>query len=71
VAIKLRIVDEQNAAVVDRSETMPPGTFSQNRQADYSYRLPLSTLKPGEYWLSIEAAIGKRSVKRDVRFTVR
>jgi hypothetical protein len=70
VAMTLRIVDEHNAAVVDRAETLPPGTFAQNRQADYSYRLPLSTLKPGEYWLSIEAAIGKRTARRDVRFSV-
>jgi VWFA-related protein len=71
VAVKVRIVDEKNTAVVDRTDTLPATVFSSGRQADYSYRLPLSTLKAGQYWLSIQAAIGKQSVRRDVRFSVR
>src|SRR6185369_5990259 len=68
VTIKVRIVDEKSAAVVDRTDALPATAFSAGRQADYSIRLPLSTLKAGQYWLSIEAAIGKRTVRRDVRF---
>jgi hypothetical protein len=71
VSMKIRIVDEHNTAVVDRAESLPATAFSRDRQADYSVRLPLASLKPGEYWLSIEAAIGKRTVRRDVRFGVR
>jgi VWFA-related protein len=70
-ALRIRLVDEHNTAVVDRTETLPAPAFSRNRQADYSLRLPLASLKPGEYWLSIEAAMGKRTVKRDLRFTVK
>jgi len=71
VSMRVRIVDEHNAAVVDHPESLPAQAFSHDRQADYAFRLPLSTLKSGEYWLSIEAAIGKRTVKRDVRFAVK
>lgn len=65
------IVDDHNTAVVDRTESLSATAFSRDRQADYWLRLPLSTLKPGEYWLSIEAAMGKRTVRRDMRFSVR
>jgi VWFA-related protein len=71
VALKIRLVDEHNAAVVNRVESLPAPAFSRSRQADYFLRLPLLSLKAGEYWLSIEAVSGKRSVKRDVRFAVR
>jgi hypothetical protein len=70
VAMKVRIVDEHDGAVFNRTETFPVTAFSRDRQADYSLRLPLSSLKPGEYWLSIEATAAKRTVRRDVRFTV-
>jgi VWFA-related protein len=71
VSLRVRIVDEHDAAVIDRPESLPATAFSHDRQVDYSFKLPLSTLKAGEYWLSIEAAIGKRTVKRDVRFRIR
>jgi hypothetical protein len=69
--MKIRIVDEHNAAVVNRVESLPATAFTRERQADFSVRLPLSSLKPGEYWLAIEATRGSVTARRDVRFTVR
>ena len=71
VMIHTRLVDEHNQAVIDRRTTLPAGAFARTRQADYSYGLPVSLLAPGEYWLSIEATSGKRTVRRDVRFLVK
>jgi VWFA-related protein len=71
VTMHVRIVDEHDVGVVDRTETLPVTVFSRERQADYAVRLPLSTLKTGEYWLAIEAKGGKASATRDVRFQVR
>jgi VWFA-related protein len=69
--MKIRIVDEHNAAVVNRVESLPATAFTRERQADFSVRLPLSSLKPGEYWLAIEATRWSVTARRDVRFTVR
>jgi hypothetical protein len=50
---------------------LPAGAFAHDRQADYSIRLPLSSFKPGEYWLAVTAAMGKNMATRDVRFRVK
>lgn len=71
VSMKIRVVDEHDATVLNRTETLPAGVFALDHRADYSVRLPLSGLAAGEYWLSIEAASGKRKVRRDVRFSVK
>ena len=41
------------------------------RPADYTYELPVSTLGPGAYLLTIEARLGSTTSRRDVRFSVR
>jgi hypothetical protein len=69
--MKIRIVDEHNAAAVNRTESLPATVFARDRQADFSVRLPLSSLKPGEYWLAIEATRGSVTARRDLRFTVK
>jgi VWFA-related protein len=71
VLVRTRIVDEHDALAMNRTETLRAQAFTSDRQADYFLRLPLSTLKPGEYWLSIEATVGKTTAKRDVRFSVK
>jgi len=71
MSMHVRIVDEHNAAVVERTEAVPAQAFTRDRAADYWMRLPLSSLKTGEYWLSIVATAGKATAKRDVRFSVK
>jgi hypothetical protein len=70
-SMRTRIVDGHNAAVLDHTEILPAQAFTRGRQADYFARLPLTSLKPGEYWLAIEAKSGRATARRDVRFTVR
>jgi VWFA-related protein len=71
VEVKTRIVDEHDVEVLNGRETLSAAAFSPERQADYALSLPLSTLSPGEYWLSIETSIGSRHASRDVRFSVK
>jgi len=71
VSMRVRIVNEQNVAIVDRTEALPAPAFARDRQADYFVRLPLENLTAGEYWLSIEATAAKHTARRDVRFGVR
>lgn len=39
-------------------------------KADYRFRLPIAELPPGEYLLTIDAAAGDHTAKRDVRFRI-
>jgi VWFA-related protein len=71
VTMTVRIANAQNAVVVDRAEPLPASAFARDQQADYRARLPLASLPPGEYWMSIEAAAGKATARRDVRFAIR
>jgi hypothetical protein len=71
VSIRTRIVDGKNASVLDHTELLPAQAFARGGQADYFVRLPLSSLKAGEYWLAIEAKSGRASDRRDVRFSVK
>ena len=49
--------------------TVPVNVWSQ--AADYQSRLPLATLKTGDYLLTVEATDGKTTARRDVRFRVK
>jgi hypothetical protein len=67
----VRLINEDNAVVVNQVDHLPAAAFSHGRQANYWYRLPLSSLRPGEYWLSLEAAAGLHTARRDIRFRMR
>jgi hypothetical protein len=41
------------------------------RTADVKYQIPMSKLSPGPHLLTIEAALGATTIRRDVRFEVR
>jgi VWFA-related protein len=72
VGLTTRIVDERDATIVNKTETLPPDRFAgATRFADYRFDLPMVTLARGEYLLTFEAVIGKVTKKRDVRFTVK
>jgi VWFA-related protein len=70
VAVRIRIVDEHDHAVIEESRSLP-ADFGQIRPADVSFDLPTTRLAPGQYLLSFEATVNKTTAKRDVRFVIR
>ena len=70
VTVRARILDAQNTAVLDADRTLAAALFEGHRAADYYLDLPVANLKPGPYLLTLEATMGKRRERRDVRFTV-
>jgi hypothetical protein len=66
----VRIVDEQDRLAFERTTTFDAPAFA-GREADYRLALPLDQLTEGQHLLTIEAAVGQSSERRDVRFTVR
>jgi VWFA-related protein len=54
------------------SEIVAPDRFiTSNRRADWAIDLPLSSLAPGTYLLTIEAVAGAQRAQREVTFRVR
>jgi hypothetical protein len=71
VTIVGRIVDRDGHVVRDDTRTFASDRFGAVRTADYQLDLRVADLTPGDYLLSIEATSGKKSQRRNVRFSVR
>ncbi len=66
-----RIVDTDGRVVRDDTRTLAADRFAASRTADYQLDLRVADLTPGDYLLSIEATSGKKSQRRNVRFSIR
>ena len=71
VRVTARILNEEDAAVFEETSTIPAGSFTAARSADYRLALPLTGLKPGQYLVSIVAVAEKSSSQRDVRIAIK
>ena len=70
VSVRARIVDAHDREALTRRETLDRDRFGPAGIASYRLDLPLRELEPGEYLLSLDAADGRRTDHRDVRFAV-
>ena len=71
VEVVVRLADANGAVVTSKTDAVTPGRFGAGRSADYTYELPLATLTPGAYLLTIECRLGAVTARRDVRFSLR
>ena len=70
VTVTGTITDDRNRVLQQSTLVLAPDKFSGG-QADYEWRLPVSGLAPGEYLLTMAAAGGGQTVRREVRFSLR
>jgi hypothetical protein len=68
VEVTARVTDATGAEVTSKSDVV---TLDSARSGDYAYELPVGTLNPGAYLLTIDARLGSVTSRRDVRFSVR
>jgi hypothetical protein len=71
IPIKVTINDAAGKVVFTTTETVATDRFTAERAADYQFRLPLATLKTGEYLLTFETTVGKTTRGANVRFSIR
>ena len=72
VSLHVRLVDEHDKPVVDRTDVFDADRFATSRSADYTFGIPMATLAPCQYLLTIEATMGKApAVLRSAMFTVK
>ena len=67
VALRVRIANERDELVMDRTTDVAAETFDAQRTADINIALPLARLSKGNYLLTVEAG----EVRRAARFEVK
>jgi hypothetical protein len=65
-----KILDARDGVAVEESAVLEPTHFGRARAADVTFAVPVVRLAPGEYVLTFEAAMGKDTARRSVRFAV-
>ena len=70
VPVRAEIRSGRDEVVFSQTDSVTPKTSGPLRSAAYNLRLPLATLAPGQYVVSIAAGEGEKAVRRDVRFSV-
>lgn len=71
IEVSTRITDEQNRQKFERKSSLTAADFDTSRTAAYQIDLPLASLEPGSYLLTMEAGQARSKTPRHVRFTVR
>ena len=69
--VRSEIKDDGDKRVFGRETRVLVSDLGSSRAFDYSADVPLSTLPPGEYLLTVDVEHGNDHVRRDVRFQVR
>jgi hypothetical protein len=68
VTVTTRVVDVRDQQVFAASQELPASAFGATG-ADYAIELPLSTLTPGDYLLTVTAGDAAHGARGEVRFT--
>lgn len=68
--VRASIADEQGATVFSSESAIAPGVFVQGA-ADYQVALPMASLKPGRYLLTLDTGAKQKAPPRQVRFSVK
>jgi hypothetical protein len=72
--VNVRIVDDTDASVLDEQISIAAAQFRPGRilhAAPVEFRLPIERLTAGRYLLTFEASVQGKTLRRDVRFSVR
>jgi hypothetical protein len=71
IVVRTRVIDERDRTVSESSDTIDGTQFSPAGVASFRFDLPLTTLAPGRYLLTMQASGGGAAVQhRDVQFSV-
>jgi hypothetical protein len=70
VPFTIRLTGTDETPLVSQQQTLETARFTA-RAADVNFELPIASLKPGPYLLTLEAMLGKTTARRDVRFEIR
>ena len=69
--MRATITDAEGATVFGRETSLDAARFTPQGAADYRINLPISSLRTGQYLLTLEAVAKQKSASRQVRFAVK
>ena len=69
--LRVHLLDDTGAALMDRKLSIAPAAVAKDGTADVSIDLPLSQLREGSYLLTIETTAAASPVRRAIRFEIR
>jgi hypothetical protein len=70
VTLQSFLLDSQGKTISSGSTAIPESQFDRDRASNHLVALPVSALPAGDYLLSLQATMGKRTTERAVRFAV-
>jgi hypothetical protein len=68
--VSTRLVDARNAVIADITQPVAGATTGSRSAGDYEVELPLASLSPGEYLLTVAVAGNDKTLERQLRFRV-
>jgi VWFA-related protein len=68
VTLALRLTNAQGAAIQEGTETIPAASFEATHTAEHTFEVPVASLPPGEYLLTVKATAGTASAARQLRY---
>jgi VWFA-related protein len=68
--VSTRITNDQNVVSSTVERPIEAAQFGDGRAADHQVDVPIAELPPGDYLLTIDAALGTRHLRRSSRFTI-
>jgi len=69
--VAVRIVDARDQAIFNYDDVVAASRFGPSHAADYQFAVPVERLAAGQYLLTCEVSAAGRTVRRDVRFTMK
>lgn len=69
-SVTVTVIDAAGKAMARFDYPLAPDRFTTGNGAEYSIDVPLSTLMPGHYLLTVEATLGSDRATQHVRFQV-
>ncbi len=70
VVMAAHVIDQLGRTVVTHSSTLSSGRFVRLNGVDFRIDFSAAQFGPGDYLLTVDAAIGKRTARRELRFSV-
>ena len=71
VSVRWQVRNADDAVALDREQKLDAAAFASGAAPDLRLDVPLATLPPGEYMLSVEVQAGSSTARRECRFQVR
>jgi hypothetical protein len=69
VTLTLHLANVQGATIQEGTERVSAAAFGAAHTAEHIFEIPVASLVPGEYLLTVRVSAGEASATRQLRYT--